>query len=79
MTQLWECFSLGITHRKEKSAQLNWWMMWRRTADGLASEQQQQLFHAAQLVWAKPGQRWIYQLAWELFMGDVAGTLSEIF
>jgi hypothetical protein len=47
MTQLWECFALGLTHKKEKSAQSNWWMMWRRTAGGLSSEQQQQLFHAA--------------------------------
>lgn len=44
MTQLWECFDLGLAHRKEKSAQSNWWMMWRRTAGGLSSAQQQQLF-----------------------------------
>jgi molecular chaperone DnaK (HSP70) len=44
MTQLWECFGLGLAHKKEKSAQSNWWMMWRRTAGGLSSGQQEQLF-----------------------------------
>jgi hypothetical protein len=47
MTQLWECFGLGLAHRKERSAQANWWMMWRRTAGGLAADQQQRLFDAA--------------------------------
>jgi hypothetical protein len=44
MVQLWECFGLGLAHRKEKSAQSNWWMMWRRTAGGLLAEQQQALW-----------------------------------
>lgn len=47
MTQLWECFDLGLAHRKDKSAQSNWWMMWRRTAGGLTAEQQQALFDTA--------------------------------
>ena len=47
MTELWQCFDLGLAHRKEKSAQSNWWMMWRRTAGGLDAEQQQRLFDAA--------------------------------
>ena len=47
MTQLWECHALGLAHRKEKSAQSNWWMMWRRTAGGLSAQQQQALYHDA--------------------------------
>jgi molecular chaperone DnaK (HSP70) len=47
MTELWQSFDLGLVHRKEKSAQSNWWMMWRRTAGGLDSEQQQRIFDAA--------------------------------
>jgi molecular chaperone DnaK (HSP70) len=47
MTELWQCFDLGLAHRKEKSAQSNWWMMWRRSAGGLDLEQQQRLFDAA--------------------------------
>jgi molecular chaperone DnaK (HSP70) len=47
MTQLWECFDLGLAHRKDKSAQSNWWMMWRRTAGGLTAEQQETLFDSA--------------------------------
>jgi hypothetical protein len=47
MTELWPCFDLGLAHRKEKSAQSNWWMMWRRSAGGLDPEQQQRLFDAA--------------------------------
>jgi molecular chaperone DnaK (HSP70) len=47
MTELWPCFDLGLVHRKEKSAQSNWWMMWRRTAGGLDSGQQQRLFDVA--------------------------------
>jgi len=47
MMQLWECYELGIAHKKEKSAQSNWWMMWRRTAGGLPAEQQEQLLRDA--------------------------------
>ena len=47
MMQLWECYELGIVHKKEKSAQANWWMMWRRTAGGLPAEQQEQLLRDA--------------------------------
>ena len=47
MMQLWECTSLGIAHKKEKSAQSNWWMMWRRTAGGLPADQQEELFRTA--------------------------------
>jgi molecular chaperone DnaK (HSP70) len=47
MTELWQCFDLGLAHRKEKSAQSNWWMMWRRSSGGLDPEQQQRLFDAA--------------------------------
>jgi hypothetical protein len=45
--QLWECFDLGLVHRKEKSAQANWWMMWRRVAGGLPADLQERLFAAA--------------------------------
>ncbi len=45
--QLWECFALGLVHRKEKSAQSNWWMMWRRTAGGIPAEEQERLFDSA--------------------------------
>ncbi|MGB0127806.1 MAG: hypothetical protein WBP72_09215, partial [Rhodocyclaceae bacterium] len=47
MMQLWECFELGVAHKKEKSAQSNWWMMWRRTVGGLPAEQQERLFQDA--------------------------------
>ena len=47
MTQLWECFDLGLAHRKDKSVQSSWWMMWRRTAGGLGAEQQELLFDSA--------------------------------
>jgi hypothetical protein len=45
--QLWECFDLGLVHKKEKSAQSNWWMMWRRTAGGIPAEEQERLFASA--------------------------------
>ena len=45
--QLWECFGLGLVHKKEKSAQSNWWMMWRRTAGGIPAAEQERLFAAA--------------------------------
>jgi hypothetical protein len=47
IAQLWSCYALGITHKKEKSAQSNWWMLWRRVAGGLSAEQQELLFNAA--------------------------------
>ena len=46
MSQLWGAWSLGVHHKKEKSAQSNWWMMWRRVAGGLSAEQQRRLFDA---------------------------------
>lgn len=47
MSQIWSCFNLGLSHKKEKSAQSNWWMMWRRVAGGLSAEQQMSLYTAA--------------------------------
>jgi molecular chaperone DnaK (HSP70) len=44
MSQLWGAWSLGMHHKKEKSVQSNWWMMWRRVAGGLSAEQQRRLF-----------------------------------
>ncbi|MGH8513542.1 MAG: hypothetical protein ACREV8_06310, partial [Gammaproteobacteria bacterium] len=47
MSQIWGCFNLGLSHKKEKSAQSNWWMMWRRVAGGLSAEQQMSLYTMA--------------------------------
>ncbi|MGH8480317.1 MAG: Hsp70 family protein [Gammaproteobacteria bacterium] len=46
LSQLWGAWSLGVHHKKEKSAQSNWWMMWRRVAGGLSAEQQRRLHDA---------------------------------
>ncbi|MBK6337649.1 MAG: Hsp70 family protein [Betaproteobacteria bacterium] len=45
--QLWECFDLGLVHRKEASARANWWMMWRRIAGGLPAAAQERLYDSA--------------------------------
>jgi hypothetical protein len=47
VAQLWDCFDLGLVHRKDKSARANWWMMWRRIAGGLPAEAQERLFASA--------------------------------
>jgi hypothetical protein len=47
VAQLWECFDLGLVHRKDKSVRANWWMMWRRIAGGLPAPAQERLFDAA--------------------------------
>ncbi len=47
VAQLWECFDLGLVHRKDKSARANWWMMWRRIAGGLPAPAQERLFDSA--------------------------------
>jgi len=47
VAQLWECFDLGLVHRKDKSARANWWMMWRRVAGGLPASAQERLFDSA--------------------------------
>ena len=47
VAQLWECFDLGLVHRKDKSAVANWWMMWRRIAGGLPAPAQERLFDSA--------------------------------
>jgi molecular chaperone DnaK (HSP70) len=44
VAQLWDCHDLGLVHRKDKSARANWWMMWRRIAGGLPTDQQERLF-----------------------------------
>ncbi len=46
ISQLWGAWSLGLHHKKEKSAQSNWWMMWRRVAGGLSADQQRRLYDA---------------------------------
>jgi ribulose bisphosphate carboxylase small subunit len=43
MTELWRVFHMGMSFPKEKSAQVQWWIMWRRVAGGLNSEQQNEL------------------------------------
>ncbi|MGH8508858.1 MAG: Hsp70 family protein [Gammaproteobacteria bacterium] len=47
MAQIWGCFKLGLSHKKEKSAQSNWWMMWRRVAGGFSADQQMSLYATA--------------------------------
>ncbi|MFH0351927.1 MAG: Hsp70 family protein [Chromatiales bacterium] len=47
MSQIWGCFNLGLSHKKEKSAQSNWWMTWRRVAGGLSAVQQMSLYTTA--------------------------------
>ena len=42
--ELWRCFQQGLSFPKEKQAEEQWWIMWRRVAGGLLREQQEQLF-----------------------------------
>ena len=44
ITELWEIYSHGLFHKKEKSCLEQWWIMWRRVAGGLTSEQQQLVY-----------------------------------
>jgi molecular chaperone DnaK (HSP70) len=45
--ELWRCFHQGLFYPKERSAQQQWWIMWRRVAAGLTSSQQDQLLLAS--------------------------------
>lgn len=52
IAELWRCHELGLMHRKENSALLQWWIMWRRVAGGLNKEQQLRLYQEVQpLLW----------------------------
>lgn len=44
VAELWRVFQLGLAFPKEKQAEEQWWIMWRRVAGGLAREQQELLF-----------------------------------
>ena len=42
--ELWRCAELGLSFPKEKSAKVQWWIMWRRVCGGLSAEQQSELY-----------------------------------
>ncbi len=44
VAELWRAYELGMYFQKEKSVQVQWWIMWRRVAGGLEFEQQRILF-----------------------------------
>lgn len=45
--ELWRLRELGIAHRKEARAQIQWWILWRRVCGGLSQDQQSWLFDEA--------------------------------
>jgi len=44
VAELWRAFELGLTFPKERQAEEQWWIMWRRVAGGLSREQQEKIF-----------------------------------
>ena len=46
MIQLWRAHSLGLSFPKEKSAQVQWWILWRRVAGGLDRIQQREIYNS---------------------------------
>lgn len=50
--ELWRCFELGLSFPKEANCRNQWWIMWRRVAGGLSSDQQQQVWQKIKpLLW----------------------------
>lgn len=46
--ELWRTFELGLFFPKESSAQIQWWIMWRRVAGGLNQARQSALWQSVQ-------------------------------
>lgn len=44
LTELWRVFKMGMSFPKEKSSQVQWWIMWRRVSGGLSQEQQTDIY-----------------------------------
>ncbi len=53
--QLWRVFHLGLSFPKERSAQVQWWIMWRRVAGGLDRTRQEQLYATINPLMQKKG------------------------
>ena len=48
MTELWKIFEQGPLFRKEARIRIQWWIMWRRVAGGLAADKQEKIFASLQ-------------------------------
>lgn len=44
VADLWRVYDLGMVNPKEIQVEEQWWLMWRRAAGGLGSEQQEKIF-----------------------------------
>jgi molecular chaperone DnaK (HSP70) len=44
VSELWKAYELGLAFPKERQAEEQWWIMWRRVAGGLSREQQEKIF-----------------------------------
>ena len=55
LDELWRVFHLGLSFSKERSAQVQWWIMWRRVAGGLNRERQEALYTAISMLLQKRG------------------------
>ena len=42
--ELWRVYDQGLAFPKERQAEEQWWILWRRVAGGLSREQQEQVF-----------------------------------
>ncbi len=56
ITELWRVFHMGMSFPKEKSAQVQWWIMWRRVAGGLSALQQNELFQRLEKFLQRKGE-----------------------
>ncbi|MBE0595763.1 MAG: Hsp70 family protein [Desulfuromonadales bacterium] len=43
MEELWHLFAQGMVHPGEKRVQVQWWLLWRRTAGGLHAARQEKI------------------------------------
>jgi hypothetical protein len=49
--EAWRVFNAGLTHEKDDTCRLEWWILWRRIAGGLSRNQQEEIWkRAAPLV-----------------------------
>lgn len=48
IAELWRLAELGLNHRKEARANVQWWILWRRVSGGLSLEQQEWLLKQAE-------------------------------
>lgn len=80
LEELWRLMELGLAHKKEARAEIQWWILWRRVSPGLDAQRQQLLFTQARKRLAKGDldAKELYRLLGSLSRVTVAEKVSFV-